>query len=250
MATIAFGFIDNTRQQFTVPAGVYLLTVTAAGASGGGSGGVLGGHGAALSGTFTVTPGENLAILVGGVGSNASFGNSGGGGGGSFIWRGTQYIDISDVSLLLAAGGGGGGYGDSGLDANTGHDGVAGSNGGGNGGVGGAGGGASSGSGGGAGIIGDGEYGGTAISNGGAGTGGSGGGGFGGGGGGGDVSTSNGGGGAGGYSGGGGGYEDAGGGGGSYNADPSGTVAILDTYGNGEVTISYDDPPTRGILLF
>jgi hypothetical protein len=122
---------------FTVPAGVTSVTATVRGARGGegghGAGNPFGpgGQGAVISGTFAVTPGENLNISVGAVGGNglpavsststggAGFaaggtggaggsglpnGDSGGGGGGaSAVYR------VSTNPLIVAGGGGGGG---------------------------------------------------------------------------------------------------------------------------------------------
>jgi len=90
-------------QTYTVPAGVFTLTVSAAGAQGGGEG-AGGGLGATMAGDFAVTPGEVLTIVVGQqgqlqIGGNVQ--NSSGGGGGSFVYN------ASNV-LLVAAGGGGG----------------------------------------------------------------------------------------------------------------------------------------------
>ncbi|MBU2701279.1 hypothetical protein Ga0466249_002393 [Sporomusaceae bacterium BoRhaA] len=260
MTTTTFPY-TGALQTFTVPAAVYSITVTALGASGGSSA-FLGGHGSSMTGDFVVTPGENLAILVGGAGVNDFTDYGGGGGGGSFVWRGTAYSEVS--TGLLLAGGGGGGSGESsgaaGLDASTGNNGVAGIYGG-SGGTNGSGGKAGRAAGGGAGITGNGEsYGGTggsAISNGGAG--GTGGhnnndGGFGGGGGGGGIEVSSspsfGGGGGGGYSGGGSSNFGAGGGG-SFNSGSNQINSISSSYGNGAVTITYTaQPRTRGILLF
>ena len=80
------------RQNFTVPKGVTQLTITADGASGGGTlRNMSGGRGGLVRATVTVTPGENLAIFVGGEGgkSGAAGGSGGfnGGGGGGEIGR-------------------------------------------------------------------------------------------------------------------------------------------------------------------
>jgi len=82
---------------WTVPAGVTSLTMTANGGQGGGNGG----FGARMSGTFTVIPGQVLDILVGQMGmiSQNSVGNGGGGG---------SFIVLSNGTPLLIAGGGGG----------------------------------------------------------------------------------------------------------------------------------------------
>jgi gliding motility-associated-like protein len=90
-------------QSWTVPAGIYQISISGAGAQGGNSGGL----GALIQGDFAVTPGQVLNILVGGVGVTQS-NNSGGGGGGTFVWNVT-----TGNTLYLAAGGGGGRAGNS-----------------------------------------------------------------------------------------------------------------------------------------
>ncbi|WP_066755567.1 T9SS type A sorting domain-containing protein [Crocinitomix algicola] len=101
---ISFGQIEafeytGALQTYSVPLDVSSIRITAIGAAGGEGGLGEGGHGAQISGTFSVTPGEELTILVGGVGQSASY--VGGGGGGTFVWN-------ADDELLIAAGGGGG----------------------------------------------------------------------------------------------------------------------------------------------
>ncbi|MEJ9233439.1 hypothetical protein LAV79_29600 [Peribacillus butanolivorans] len=253
----------------TVPSAATTARITAIGAAGGngggnttlGTNGGAGGRGASIQGSFSVTPGEILSILVGQRGQDGGTGpldqnGGGGGGGGSFIWRGTGFPDLSLASLLIAAGGGGGGgegdntNGNPGIDATTDLDGTAG-NPGGAGGMNGNGGAAGSGGGGGAGILTDGGngfgggQGGTAINAGGAGginglfPGGAGG--FGGGG----AGSDDAGGGAGGFSGGGGGDtilgagDGGGGGGGSFNSGSNKVNMDGVGTGNGQVTISF-----------
>ncbi|WP_070137957.1 T9SS type A sorting domain-containing protein [Crocinitomix algicola] len=109
---LSIGFSVNTIAQettfeftgepetFVVPAGISSITITASGAQGGADGGL----GATMEGTFSVTPGETLHVIVGEeghlqVGGNDQ--NSAGGGGGSFVYN-------ADMELLIAAGGGGG----------------------------------------------------------------------------------------------------------------------------------------------
>ena len=109
-------------QQFSICyAGTY--EITAYGANGGSSvslGG--GGYGATAKGTFALTNGQKLTIVVGqpGAMSNTNSGamDAGGGGGGSFVFSGTS---ISTASVLIAAGGGGGklGTSSSGYDATS-----------------------------------------------------------------------------------------------------------------------------------
>lgn len=95
-------------ESFVVPACVTELTIEAWGAQGGDNIALddLGGRGARMRGTFVVTPGEELSVIVGQRGTDADQGNefngAGGGGGGSFVWR------TAGDELLLAAGGGGG----------------------------------------------------------------------------------------------------------------------------------------------
>ncbi|MDA7803622.1 T9SS type A sorting domain-containing protein [Crocinitomix sp.] len=86
-------------QTYVVPLGVGSIQIDATGAAGGEGGDGIGGHGAQMIGTFSVTPGEVLTILVGEVGQSATY--VGGGGGGTFVWN-------EDDELLIAAGGGGG----------------------------------------------------------------------------------------------------------------------------------------------
>jgi len=128
-----FGFTGGP-QQFTVPAGVAFMVVTASGArggegwnaGGGGSVGGPGGLGGKIWATLPVTPGETLYVYVGGAGEDATTspgaggwngggsgggsdsGSAGGGGGGaSDIRRGGQ----APADRILAAGGGGAGSG-------------------------------------------------------------------------------------------------------------------------------------------
>ena len=89
------------------------ITITAAGAQGGSaSDGSAGGLGAVMTGTFTVTPGDSIYMLAGGVGGNTTGSWAGGGGGGTFVYDSTSH------TLLIAAGGGGG-AGVSGDNANS-----------------------------------------------------------------------------------------------------------------------------------
>lgn len=223
----------NGIQNWTVPvAGNY--KITAAGARGGYSTnwGRWGGFGALMVGTFTLTRGEILKILVGQVGSNNVY--DAGGGGGSFVTK-------SDNSPLIIAAGGGGGSA-SGFSGSGSPAGNSGTNGystswfsGGNGGTGGQG--ATAGGGGGLTGNGSGSWLGYSFTNGGTGGAGQALGGFGGGGGGGGT---NGAGGGGGYSGGGASYwsYDAAGGG-SFNGGTSqtNTTGGNTTSNNGYVII-------------
>jgi len=105
--TKTFG-MTKTVESWTVPDCVESVTVEAWGAQGGRNVhcSQQGGKGARMKGTFAVTPGEVLRIVVAQKGLDWGYNSanqSGTGGGGSFIWRN------QGTELLLAAGGGGGG---------------------------------------------------------------------------------------------------------------------------------------------
>jgi hypothetical protein len=228
---------------YTVPTGVFSLSIETRGAEGGDvfdGTPYRAGKGAIISGTVSVTPGQQLKVLVG------QQGNGNGGGGGTFVTK------IDNTPLVVA--GGGGGSGSTADDANQ-KQGQAGNSGGFGAGAG-AGLGGSNGNGGqdnpqgafastsGGGLLTDGisYFGasGQAFVNGGAGGDGGNGsaGGFGGGG---TGSGRSAGGGGGGYSGGGQGGRSGGGvggGGGSYNADPNGSNTAGANSGDGVVIIT------------
>jgi hypothetical protein len=228
-------------QTFTVPSGVSSIDIEAWGAQGGVLPGYSWGKGARMKGTFTVTPGQVLMILVGHQGEGADGYRYCGGGGGTFV------TDNLYNPLIVAGGGGGSKYNTSGgADGTTSSNGTPGVSGGAAGGSEGSGGAAISASGGGGGFSGNGSYtssystsAGISFLNGGRGgyyytnsIGGFGGGGSGGGG------TSAGGG--GGYSGGGGGgYNLGGGGGGSYNAGTNQNNSSGVKTGDGKVIITW-----------
>jgi len=117
-------------QTFTVPPCVDTITIDARGAQGGNGGGL----GADMVGTFVVTPGQVLNILVGQAGTVN--GDGGSGGGGSFV------ADLANTAWIVAGGGGGtsgtGSAGDPGLNTtaagNAGNDGGTGGSAGGGGG--------------------------------------------------------------------------------------------------------------------
>lgn len=251
----------GAMQTFTVPACVSSVTVDAYGAQGGASTGengglnFSGGLGARVRGTFAVSGGQVLNILVGGQGANNNCG--GAGGGGSFVLRTAVMPPTAADIMLIAAGGGGamhcnyygGTNGGGGQITSNGGSGVASM--GGNpvpacvaGGSSGGGGTLNGFGGGGGGFLTNGQSvydasgGGKSLVTGGAG--GSTGGGFGGGGGR-YAWCCGGGGGGGGYSGGGGSSIDgcAGGGGGSLNNGTVQTNAAAVRSGNGTVIISY-----------
>ena len=123
--TITFGFLvsvqlltaqttqtfnyTGSQQTFTIPACVSSIVINASGAQGGTATygpPPAGGLGANIIGTFAVTPGQVLNIMVGQMGINGSGGCgnlNGGGGGGSFVWDAAN-----SINPLIAAGGGGG----------------------------------------------------------------------------------------------------------------------------------------------
>jgi hypothetical protein len=109
---------DENNSYFTVTGGIQYwvvpatgsYTIEAGGAKGGNGNSGNGGAGAKITGTFNLTAGETVRILVGQSGGNhpTSAGGvnaTGGGGGGTFVIR-TPYN--TNASILLIAGGGGG----------------------------------------------------------------------------------------------------------------------------------------------
>lgn len=98
--TVTTYTFTNTIENFTVPACVTSITIEARGAQGGynTSSTTQSGLGAIMVGTFTVTPGQVLKILVG---EQPSAAGGNGGGGGSFV------TDNSNNPLIVAGGGGG-----------------------------------------------------------------------------------------------------------------------------------------------
>jgi hypothetical protein len=239
------GMSTQGIQEWTVPvSGNY--AIEAVGARGGETFSLAGGYGAYASGTFSLTQGQKLKILVGQSGGNNGTNRATGGGGGTFV-----VLDQNNTPLVVAGGGGGSGHliaGYDGTDSNDGGHGycktmniadigIGGTNG--SGGT----------DKGGSGLIGNGASGGSlSFINGGLGgtAGNSGaGGGFGGGGG---SYYHYGSGGGGGYSGGGGGggvsngeprgQKAPGGGGGSYTADSNGTLTTGVNYNYAVVVIT------------
>ena len=95
--TATFSY-TGSAQTFTVPAGVTSIDIDARGGQGGTAGGNTGGLGARMQGTFAVTPGQVLTVVVGAVGVTSY--NSGSGGGGTGV--------INGVIPMIIAGGGGG----------------------------------------------------------------------------------------------------------------------------------------------
>jgi hypothetical protein len=143
---------SGTIQNWTVPAGVTSINIEAWGAQGGyGTTSYTGGLGARMKGTFTVTPGQILKILVGQLGQDWAGYKAGGGGGGTFV------TDNSNNPLCIAGGGSGGGGNTSPVNGNPGLTTTSGGNSGCcSGGTAGAGGGATNGSSGGGGLTGNG----------------------------------------------------------------------------------------------
>jgi hypothetical protein len=102
---VSQGFSQTTIFDYTGAAETYTVVgatsiqIEAYGANGGNGAGGAGGLGATMIGTFEVTPGDVLDVVVGGAGSQ--YGNSGGGGAGTGV--------IFDGTPMIIAGGGGGG---------------------------------------------------------------------------------------------------------------------------------------------
>ena len=108
------------EQMFTVPGGVKKLKVIAVGAQGGGN---IPGYGGRVHALIPVTPGEKLAIFVGGQGTLPSGGFNGGGSSGASYGRFPGYggggaTDIREGGsgladrIVVVGGGGGQGSGD------------------------------------------------------------------------------------------------------------------------------------------
>jgi hypothetical protein len=255
---VSYFNVTSGIQIWTVPtSGSY--TITAAGAKGG-RGNSISGKGARMTGTFSLTQGAKLRIIVGQSGTDGA-GVNGGGGGGTFV---QNNADLNTTGIfVIAGGGGGGGYYSNGTNVNAvttnasqpGWKGNTASslnnpassgNGGFNFSKSGGGGGGFSGNGGSTsstwcGTVGG--VGGSSFSSGGSGATGSYAGGFGGGGSG-DWCDNSGGGGGGGYSGGSGGYfYGSGGGGGSYNSGTSQTNLEASNDATGFVTITLATVP-------
>ncbi len=113
------------RQEFTVPSGVKQLTIVARGGKGAASGSRPIAQGGRVYAVIPVTPGEKLAVFVGGDGSGISGGFNGGANGGKTASGNRRPIGLggggaSDVRehgagladrILIAGGGGGEGGG-------------------------------------------------------------------------------------------------------------------------------------------
>ena len=99
--SVTFNYTGNL-QTFTVPNGITSINIEARGASGGNVSttcSATGGLGARMKGDFSVTPGQELSVMVGQMG--ITNGEDAGGGGGSFV------VATGNVPLLVAGGGGG-----------------------------------------------------------------------------------------------------------------------------------------------
>jgi gliding motility-associated-like protein len=115
--TVTYNFTGGV-QNFVVPPCVTSLSVTVAGADGGGA---LGGNGAIVTSTFAVTPGQTIGMIVGGSGGSPGGGYNGGGSGYASTDGNTSYnsssgggatnLTINGVNYIIAAGGGGAGGG-------------------------------------------------------------------------------------------------------------------------------------------
>jgi hypothetical protein len=99
--TTTFNF-TGAPDVYVVPAGVTSVIISANGAQGGATPtSSPAGLGAIMTGTFAVTPGSSLNILVGEQGDDGSDSDGGAGGGGSFV------ADAANNPLIVAGGGGG-----------------------------------------------------------------------------------------------------------------------------------------------
>lgn len=126
--TVNFSY-TGADQTWTVPTGIYSITVTVRGASGGNASSATGGAGATVATTIPVIPGDTLRLVVGAKGNDGVLGgttnitcpygaggiggrgaggsaySAGAGGGYSGIFKSNS---ISVANALVVAGGGGG----------------------------------------------------------------------------------------------------------------------------------------------
>ncbi len=127
----------GAEQTFTVPEGVHVLRMAAAGGSGGAAGTATGGDGAVVAGGALVDPGQTLYVEVGGNGQSQAEGGvggfngggsaaDGGGGGGASDVRTTPSAKGLSPDTRLIVGGGGGGAGGTGSEGFGGNGGGAG----------------------------------------------------------------------------------------------------------------------------
>jgi hypothetical protein len=125
------------EQTFTVPAGVHLVRLGAAGGFGGATADAEGGAGLVLTGFALVDPGQTLYVEVGGNGQSQAAGGAGGfngggaasgggGGGGASDVRTAPLADGLSTDTRLIVAGGGGGAGGTGPESVGGKGGAAG----------------------------------------------------------------------------------------------------------------------------
>ena len=124
-ASTYLNMTTNGIQEWTVPS-TASYRITCAGARGGNGGAGTSGTGAIMAGTFSLTAGSIIKILVGQQGVSFDNGSSSGGGG-SFV------VSSSNSPLIVAGGGGGNGRSNSGVNATVSENANASNNGGGGG---------------------------------------------------------------------------------------------------------------------
>jgi hypothetical protein len=111
LSTSAYNYTGSS-QSYTVPAGTDYIVVKAWGAGGGLGVYTAGGGGALATGSFNVTPGWTMTVLVGGAGSGYATGGWPGGGSacglGGAGGGGYSRVTGPGVELIAGAGGGGG----------------------------------------------------------------------------------------------------------------------------------------------
>ena len=115
--TTTYSF-TGSPQSWTVPSCVSSITVTVAGADGGGS---AGGNGATVTATIPVNPGDVITMNAGGTGVAGGVGYGGGGTGvlsnngvsgyASYGGGGASTLSVNGTTVIIAAGGGGTGGG-------------------------------------------------------------------------------------------------------------------------------------------
>ncbi len=130
--TVTFNYTGGS-QNWTVPAGVFSITVDLYGAEGGRNSnpGARGGYGGRVTADVAVTPGQTIWIYVGGWPSTSTSGGYNGGGSGSSSSYGQGGGGGTDIRInststsnrVLVAGGGGGGSYNCGIDESRGGDG-------------------------------------------------------------------------------------------------------------------------------
>src|SRR5215831_18345043 len=114
--TQAFTYTGDV-QEFVVPCGINVITISATGADGSDDRGTnvylgphRGGSGGIVKASFPVMPGDHLLVIVGGTGAENPQGYrySGGGGGGTAVINCGNPANCATGKLLVVAGGGGG----------------------------------------------------------------------------------------------------------------------------------------------